>query len=51
MYSPEYSIFYAFKLSEWSKNYQTITPEADDGKTILTINPGIMRDITEQAIR
>ncbi|MNE61398.1 hypothetical protein D3C80_1566090 [compost metagenome] len=33
------------------KNYQTITPEADDGKTILIINPGRMRDITEQAIR
>lgn len=51
MYSPEYSIFYAFKLSEWSKNYQTITSEADDGKTILNINPGKMRDITEGITR
>jgi len=48
MYSPEYSVCYRFKLSEWSKIYQTLTPEPGEGKEIFEIIPGKGRDITKR---
>jgi len=48
MYSPEYSVCYRFKLSEWSKIYQTLTPEPGEGKEIFQIVPGKWRDITKR---
>jgi hypothetical protein len=35
IFSPEYSVCYRFILSEWSKNYPTITPAGGEGKEFL----------------
>jgi len=35
IFSPEYSACYRFILSEWSKNYPTITPAGGEGKEFL----------------
>jgi len=46
MFSPEYSVCYRFILSEWSKNYPTITPAGSEGKEFLLMDQRKRRKIT-----
>jgi hypothetical protein len=47
MFSPEYSVCYRYILSEWSKNYPTITPARGERKEFLLINLNKKKGITE----
>jgi len=48
MFSPEYSVCYRFILSEWSKNYPTITPGGDEGKEFLLMKLNKKKKITKR---
>jgi hypothetical protein len=50
IFSPEYSVRYRFILSEWSKNYPTITPAAGEEKEFLIINLKKKKTITKRDI-